>query len=75
MFDVAMKAVNCVAKWAGEKRVVPACSTYKIRGSEYTLAGIRVFPSYLQADPSFFIKKSKRQMIAEDIAAAIKLIA
>ncbi len=33
----------------------------------------RAFPSYLQAGPSFFIEKSKRQMIAEDIAAALSL--
>jgi hypothetical protein len=32
---------------------------------------IRVFPSYLQAGPSYFIEASKRQMIAEDIAAAL----
>jgi hypothetical protein len=34
----------------------------------------RVFPSYLQAGPSFFIEKSKRRMIAEDIAAALSLL-
>jgi len=33
-----------------------------------------VFPSYLQAGPSFFIEKSKRRMIAEDIAAALSLV-
>ncbi len=33
----------------------------------------RAFPSYLQAGPSFFIEKSKRRMIAEDIAAALRL--
>jgi len=35
--------------------------------------GGRAFPSYLQAGPSFFIEKSKRQMIAQDIAAALAL--
>ena len=33
----------------------------------------RAFPSYLQAGPSFFIERSKRQMIAQDIAAALGL--
>jgi hypothetical protein len=33
-----------------------------------------VFPSYLQAGPSFFIEKSKRRMIAEDIANALRLV-
>jgi hypothetical protein len=32
-----------------------------------------VLPSYLQAGPSFFIEKSKRRMIAEDIAAGLRL--
>ena len=74
MGDVAIKAVNYTAKRAGEKRVIPAGSTYKIRGDKYTFKGIRVFPSYLQAGPSFSIEKSKRRMIAEDIAKALKLV-
>jgi uracil-DNA glycosylase len=74
MGDVAIKALNYVAQRAGEKRVVPAGATYKIRGGEYDFRGARVFPSYLQAGPSFFIEKSKRRMIAEDIAAALRLV-
>ena len=34
----------------------------------------RAFPSYLQAGPSFFIEKTKRRMITEDIAAALALL-
>ena len=71
MGDVAIKAVNCIAQRAGEKRAIPAGSTYKIRGQQHFFRGVRVFPSYLQAGPSFFIEKSKRRMIAEDIAAAL----
>ena len=74
MGDVAIKALNYIAKRAGEKRVIPAGSTYKIRGQKYFFQEKRVFPSYLQAGPSFFIEKSKRRMIAEDIAAALKLL-
>lgn len=74
MGDVAIKAVNYIAKRAGEGRVIPAGSTYKIRGPEYFFRGRRAFPSYLQAGPSFFIEKSKRRMIAEDIAAALSLL-
>jgi uracil-DNA glycosylase len=73
MGDVAIKAVNYIAKRAGDGRVIPAGSTYKIRGAEYSFRGARAFPSYLQAGPSFFIEKSKRKMIAEDIAAALEL--
>ena len=74
MGDVAIKAINYIAKRAGEGRVIPAGSTYKIRGQEYHFRGRRAFPSYLQAGPSFFIEKSKRRMIAEDIAAAMSLL-
>jgi hypothetical protein len=74
MGDVAIKAVNYIARRAGQSRVIPAGSTYKIRGARYTFRGARAFPSYLQAGPSFFIEKTKRAMIAEDIAAALRLI-
>jgi uracil-DNA glycosylase len=73
MGDVAIKAINYIAKRAGEGRVIPAGSTYKIRGQEYFFRGKQAFPSYLQAGPSFFIEKSKRRMIAEDIAGALSL--
>jgi len=75
MGDVAIKALNYIAQRLGEKRVIPAGSTYKIRGQKYLFRGMRVFPSYLQAGPSFFIEKSKRRMIAEDISAALRLVA
>ena len=75
MGDVAIKVVNYIAKRAGEGRVIPAGSTYKIRGQEYFFRGKRAFLSYLQAGPSFFIEKSKRRMIAEDIREALNLLA
>jgi len=74
MGDVAIKALNYIAQRVEEKRVIPAGSTYKIRGQKYFFHGMRVFPSYLQAGPSFFIEKSKRRMIAEDIGAALRLV-
>ena len=74
MGDVAIKAINYISVRAGEGKVIPTGSTYKIRGQEYHFRGRRAFPSYLQAGPSFFIEKSKRRMIAEDIAAAMRLL-
>jgi len=74
MGDVAIKAINDIARRTGGGRVIPAGSTYKIRGQEYLFRGRRVFPSYLQAGPSFFIEKSKRRMIAEDTAAALSIV-
>ena len=74
MGDVAIKAVNYIAKRRGQERAIPAGSTYKIRGQEYFFQGKRAFPSYVQAGPSFFIEKVKRKVIAEDIAAAFSLV-
>jgi hypothetical protein len=74
MGDVAIKALNSIARRAGVGRVIPAGSTYKIRGQPYSFKGIRLFPSYLQAGPSYYIEKSKQRMIAEDIAAAMRLV-
>ncbi len=71
MGDAAIKAINAITRRAGEGRVIPAGSTYKIRGEAYTWRGARVFPSYLQAGPAFFIEKSKRAMITEDIRQAL----
>jgi uracil-DNA glycosylase len=71
MGDIAIRAVNMLARRAGEPRVVPAGSTYKIRGGDFRFRGARAFPSYVQAGPSFYIEKSKRAMIAQDIAAAL----
>jgi uracil-DNA glycosylase len=73
MGDVAIKAFNTLAKHLGEPRVIPAGSTYKIRGGEFTFRGKRVFPSYLQAGPSYGIEKSKQRMIAQDIARALEI--
>lgn len=74
MGDVAIKAVNSISRQAGLGRAIPAGSTYKIRGQQYYFRGARAFPSYLQAGPAFFIEKSKRKMIAEDLAAALALV-
>lgn len=71
MGDVAIKAINAIAKRAGEPRVIPSGATYKLRGGTYSFRGMRAFPSYLQAGPSFYIEKSKRKAIGEDIAAAL----
>lgn len=74
MGDVAIRAVNTIGKRTGEGRVIPAGSTYRIRSGECRFRGGRAFPSYLQAGPSFFIEKSKREMIAQDIRAALGVV-
>ena len=72
MGDVAITALNAIARRRGEPRVIPAGATYKIRGGTFSYRGARAFPSDWQAGPSFVIEKSKRQMIAQDIAVALR---
>ncbi len=73
MGDVAIKAMNYIAKRETGERVIPSGSTYKIRKNTYTYKGMRVFPSYLQTGKSFLIEKSKQKMIAEDIRTALDI--
>ncbi len=75
MGDVAIQALNAIARRNQEERVIPAVATYKLRGQTFAYRGRRVFPSYLQAGSSFFIEKVKRKMIAEDLKAALNLLA
>jgi uracil-DNA glycosylase len=71
MGDVAIKMMNDIWKKQTGKRVIPAGSTYKIRGEAYYIGDTRVFPSYTPAGKNFLIEKSKRKMVAEDIRKAL----
>ncbi len=72
--DVAIKMMNDIWKQKTGKKVIPAGSTYKIRGQAYYCGDIRVMPSYTPAGKNFLIEKSKRKMVAEDIREALKLV-
>ena len=74
MGDVAIKTMNNIWKQKTRKKVIPAGSTYKIRGQAYYFKDKRVFPSYTPAGKNFLIEKSKRSMVAEDIKEALKLV-
>jgi uracil-DNA glycosylase len=74
MGDVAIKAVNAIARRNAEPRVIPVGPTYKLRGGDFRFRNMKVLPSYVQAGPSFFIERSKRRMIAEDIATALAYV-
>jgi uracil-DNA glycosylase len=75
MGDVAIKAINMIAKRCSARPAIPIGSTYKIRGGEFTFNGKRALPSYVQAGPAFFVEKVKRKMIVEDIKQALLLAA
>jgi uracil-DNA glycosylase len=74
MGDAAIGALNAVARRRTGKRLIPAGPTYRVRVGEYWFEGKRVFPSYLQTGRSYLIERSKRDMIAADLRAALALI-
>jgi uracil-DNA glycosylase len=74
MGDVAIKALNIIARRKTRKACIPAGSTYKIRDQEYFFEGMRVFPSYLQTGKNFLIEKAKQRMAADDIWRAFAWI-
>ena len=57
-----------------KKNIVPAISTYKLRGTELYYDNIRILPSYIMTGKNILIEKSKFAMAAEDIALMLKLI-
>lgn len=74
MGDFAIKAMNYIWKRKCNERIIPAGSTYKIRGGIYESNEIRFLPSYTQTGDSFGLEKSKVRMITEDVAEAMKVI-
>jgi uracil-DNA glycosylase len=74
MGDVAIKAMNAVARQRGMPRVIPPGPTYKLRDSEHRYGEVRVLPSYLPTGKSYLIERSKREMIAEDLRVALLLM-
>ena len=72
MGDVAITAVNQIAEGRARGASSRPAPPTRSGGGTFSFRGMRVFPSYLQAGPSFFIEKSKRTMIAEDIRSALR---
>jgi uracil-DNA glycosylase len=74
MGDFAIKCLNYITKRKFKKNAIPKSSTYKIRNGEFILEKIRYFPSYTQTGKAYFIEKSKREMIADDIKKAMEYL-
>ncbi|HSQ37575.1 MAG TPA: uracil-DNA glycosylase family protein [Acidimicrobiia bacterium] len=74
MGDVAIGAFNAIGRRRTGKRLIPSGPTWRLRAGEYWFESKRVFPSYLQTGRSYLIERSKREMIAADLRAALALI-
>ena len=59
MGDVAIKSVNSIAQRAGEPRVIPAGSTYKIRGGRYFFRGVPRIPILSSGWSQLFHRKEQ----------------
>ena len=67
MGDVAIKAINKIAKARTKKNVIPSKPTGGIHMNEYFWGDLRVFPSYIITGKNLLIEKFKCDTIAEDI--------
>ena len=74
MGDTAVRTMNYMAVRQWGTRVIPAGSTYKIRTQKFYHGGRRFFPSYVQTGGNYLIEKRKREMIAEDLKEALRVI-
>lgn len=74
MGDVAIKAVNMLAKAKTRKNIIPSESTYKIRQNAYYWDTVRVFPSYIMTGKNLLIEKGKCDTITDDIRRMIEVI-
>lgn len=61
MGDVAIKALNYIAKREGEERVIPAGSTYKIRDKKYFYKKARAFPPIFRQDRASSLRRVKER--------------
>lgn len=74
MGDVAKKAFNIITKRATDKNIIPAISTYKLRGSEFFYNKTQILPSYIMTGRNLMIEKQKLEMAAEDVAKMLEII-
>ena len=59
MGDVAIKAVNAIARRNGEPRVVPAGATYKLRGGDYVVPGDEGLPVVRAGRPELLHREAQ----------------
>ncbi len=72
MGDLAIAAFTRVHKARTGTRLIPAASTYKIRGEDFFWGDIQVLPSYLHTGKSFLIERSKQRMVADDLVRMLR---
>lgn len=73
MGNTAIKAINEIATRQYGSPAIPTGSAYKVKGHEYSLGEISLFPSYPESGANLSIEGDAQEMIAVDIRNAIEV--
>lgn len=77
MGDVAIKAVNMIAKAKTKKNACPSGAAGRRQhwdNNEFYWGGIRIFPSYIMTGKNLLIEPFKRDTITEDIRRMMEVV-
>ncbi len=73
MGDTAIKAINAVAVRQYGSPAIPAGSAHAVKGHEYSLGEISLFPSYPESGATLAMENDTKEIIAVDIRNAIEV--
>ncbi|MDJ0924113.1 MAG: hypothetical protein QNJ77_06080 [Acidimicrobiia bacterium] len=75
MGNTAIKAINEIAKRRFGEPAIPTGSAYEVKGHEYRLGEITLFPSYPASGTNLSVEGDRGDVIAVDIRNAISVAA
>ena len=73
MGNTAIKAINEIAERQYGAAAIPTGSAYKVKGHEYHLGEISLFPSYPESGRNLSVEGDRHEVIAVDIRNAIEV--
>jgi hypothetical protein len=73
MGNTAIKAINAIAIRRTGEPAIPTGSAYTVKGHEYRLGDISLFPSYPTSGKDLSVELDRRDIIAVDIRNAIEV--
>lgn len=73
MGDTAIKGINEIATRQTGEPAIPTGSAYKVKGHEYHLGEVSLFPSYPASGSSLSVEGNRNEIIAVDIRNAIEV--
>lgn len=73
MGNSAIRAINEIAIRREGHPIIPTGSAYKVKGYEYHLGDITLFPSYPESGRNLSVESDKSEVVAVDIRNAIEV--